>query len=82
MLYSISYDLRLPGQKYSDLTNTLKKWGARRILQSHWCIRRDNTTAEAIRDTLIDLIDSNDRLFVAEIDEWASFGIMFDPNKL
>ena len=84
MLYSISYDLRAPGRDYKTLTDELARLGAKRILQSHWVARRNNTTAEGLRDHFKRFIDSNDRLMVIEIGGtgWASWNIMADPNKM
>ena len=84
MLYSISYDLRSPGRDYKTLTDELARLGAKRILQSHWVARRNNTTAAGLRDHFQKLIDSNDRLMVIEIgsNSWASVNLMSNPNEM
>lgn len=80
-LYLLSYDL-CKEKDYQKLYDELKKYQAIRILESDWCFRRDNTTAVALRDHFEQYIDDDDRLFVAEIKDWASHNIMANPNNL
>ena len=82
MLYSVSYDLRKPGADYDSLYNALEGLGARRVLESEWVLRHDNTTASKLRDYLMQFIDQNDRLLVIAIQNWASFNTMTDINQV
>ena len=80
-LFGVSYDLRKPGQDYSSLTTALKNLGAKKILQSHWVLRSVRS-AEDLREHLKAFIDSNDRLFVDQISDWASFNTLATPKDL
>lgn len=64
MVYHISYDLRKPGKDYSSLHQAIKNIGS-------WCHPVESTwyvdtasSASAIRDTLIRVMDSSDGLIV------------------
>lgn len=74
--YLISYDLSNPGQRYSDLSKTIKqypKWA--KILESTWCICTEDS-AKKIRDNLESCIDKNDSIFVAKLSgEAAWYGL-------
>lgn len=84
MRYVISYDLLRPGRDYERLWAALRGLGAQRILQSQWVVRRNGTTAGAIRDNLQALIDANDRLLVTCLDSenWVSWNLMVNPNDV
>lgn len=63
----VTYDLRAPGRDYSTLMQAIKnypKWG--RVCESTWVIVTTDTCV-TVRDNLQRFIDSNDRLFVAEL---------------
>ena len=80
-LYFVSYDLRKPGQQYSRLWARLEAAGAQRALESLWVLRSPYNSV-AIREDLSRFIDSNDRIFVAEMvaSNWATYGSMIDVN--
>ena len=80
-LFSVSYDLREPGKDYPSLITELQRLGAKKILLSHWVLR-SSKSAEQLRDQLLSFIDDNDRLFVDQVSDWASFNAMVDPNKI
>lgn len=80
-LFGVSYDLPKPGQDYPSLTTALKNLGAKKILQSHWVLRSASTAVE-LREHLKPFIDSNDRLFVDQISEWASHKTLATPKDL
>lgn len=74
-LYLITYDLNKPEQHYNALYTAIKSTG-------HWCHGMQNTwfvksshTASAIRDHLKQHIDSNDKLFVAQVGDWGSMNM-------
>lgn len=72
MRYAISYDLRKPGRDYKTLWDELNRLGAKRMLKSHYVVRRINTSAKGMRDHLAKFIDANDGLLVIELDGAAS----------
>ena len=72
-LYYISYDLDKPGQDYSDLINRLKQLGAIRILKSDWLLGNDSTNPDQIANDLLRSLDANDRIFVGELHNNASW---------
>src|SRR5665213_1103208 len=73
--YLIRYDLDKPGQNYSGLITKLQGAGAIRVLKSQWALKTSLVPTQ-IRDALRPLIDSNDRLLIIEIADWASFNIL------
>jgi hypothetical protein len=67
-MFLVTYDLFRPGQDYTDLIEAIKQMG---ITWAHpqlsvWIVR-SNTTAAAIRDSLLRYLDSNDKLLVCEL---------------
>lgn len=82
MRYLVSYDVDTPGKDYQKLWNELERLGGKRVLLSEWIVRNDATPA-VMRDHFRQFIDANDRLLVSELtDNWASWNLMFDPNRL
>ncbi|WP_118131044.1 hypothetical protein [Pseudomonas abyssi] len=71
-VYCVTYDLKSPGQDYDSVHEYIKKFAYCKHLESFWLI--DTTkTAGTIRDELEALVDSNDTIFVARLQEaWAS----------
>ena len=66
-LYLISYDLvGKPESNYVHLTNQLRTWNARKVLQSQWLLINE-ASALAIVNALIALVPSPDRILVTEI---------------
>lgn len=84
MKYLISYDLSLPRREYELLYDTLEEMGAKRVLQSQWCVRKSNTTAKKLRAHFKKVIDSNDRLLIVPISGtgWAGRRLINDINSL
>jgi len=63
----ITYDLVSPGQDYDSLIAKIKSYNQRaRVTESCWLIATYDS-CEEIRDNLLSVMDSNDRLFVAEL---------------
>jgi hypothetical protein len=66
-VYLVGYDLRKPGQDYSDLLDAIKSYGTWwHHLDSTWIIETDQTPSQ-VRDYLSIYLDSNDELLVASI---------------
>jgi hypothetical protein len=65
-IYVISYDLKQPGRNYEPLWQALRNANAVRALESLWLVEV-NQTASQLREALSSFMDSNDRVFVAEI---------------
>lgn len=64
MIYSISYDLNRPGQKYADLIEAIKVSGAWwHYLQSTWLVDT-NLTAQQLFNRLRPHIDDNDIVLI------------------
>lgn len=64
---------QVTGQNYSDLYEAIKALGAwKHPLDSTWFVKTSKT-ATSIRDVLKARVDSNDKLFVAELGSWASW---------
>lgn len=64
MIYAINYDLKKPGQDYSNLYKAIESLGSSwHYLRSTWLV--DTTlTADAIRDRLAPHVDQNDRMLI------------------
>lgn len=79
----ITYDLCNPGKNYDDLYKYLKNLpNYACICESVW-FTTSSKTCSIIRDELSNLIDSNDRIFVAELTgNAAGCNIMCDPDYL
>ncbi len=80
-LYFISYDLTHPGQNNEKLIAAFQEQGAKRILYSVWGL---NTTLpmDEVRDWVLSLLDSDDRLLVCGFHEWAASNAMVDITQL
>lgn len=79
--YLITYDLRKPGQSYTNLWAALTRLAAKRSCESVWVIR-STYNAEAIRNYLKQYIDTNDRLLVTEMGGWASFNTITNISQI
>lgn len=73
--YLISYDLDKPGQNYGRLERALQEFGAVRVLFSQWVLKSKATAAQ-LRDHFQKSIDTNDRLLVTEVGDWASYNTL------
>ncbi len=73
MLNLITYDLRQPGRDYTSLYDAIKTYGIwAHPVESVWIVDAGQSPAE-IRDHLKSHVDSNDMLFVVQMDKnWAS----------
>jgi hypothetical protein len=79
----VGYDLNRPAQNYVGLIDALKAhdtWWHH--LDSTWLVRTQKTASQ-LRDELIQLIDANDELLVANVsgDMWASAGFEQRANE-
>lgn len=72
--YVINYDLRKPGRNYDDLYKTLNSYDNIHPMESCWIIKSFNSTSY-IRDHLKTKIDTNDKLFVSELNDLALFNL-------
>lgn len=63
----IDYDLRTPGRNYDELYVAIKAYAVwAHIAESTWFIKTDESCVQ-VRDKLLSVLDSNDRLFVGEL---------------
>lgn len=76
----ITYDLRDPGKDYTSLINKIKMYDYTKICESVWIISTSFDSKE-IRNTLLNCIDSNDRLFVAELTGQAAWHNCIDSAE-
>lgn len=69
----IEYDLQQPGKDYDALYSAIKGYDLwAHVTESTWFIKTDKTCAQ-VRDKLLELMDSNDRLFVGELSGTAAW---------
>ncbi len=69
----VTYDLRAPGRNYDDLYEMIKaysKWA--HLTESTWFISSPDS-CETIRNNLRSVMDSNDRIFVGELNGTAAW---------
>ena len=79
-LFGVSYDLVQPIRTYGPLIDTLQDIGAKRITESYWVVPGGGAgTAESLRDYLLNYLDGDDRIFVSEIVDWASYNTIMTP---
>ena len=75
MKYLITYDLNRPGQYYKTLFEAIESLGRWcHILQNTWVVKSSYTVVQT-RDHLSKFIDSNDKLFICGVDNWASYNM-------
>ena len=70
----INYDLRKPGRSYEPVYDYIKSHdGYAHPLESLWLVRTTKTAA-TIRDELMKLVDSNDKVATFDVtgDAWAT----------
>lgn len=70
----INYDLRKPGRDYQPVYDYIKSHdGHAKPLQSLWLVRTEKSAA-TIRDELMRLVDSNDKIATFDVtgDAWAT----------
>lgn len=79
----IEYDLRQPGRDYDALYEAIKSYGTwARITESTWFIKTEATCVQ-VRDKLLSVMDTNDRLFVGELSGAAAWhNIICDSDFL
>lgn len=79
----IEYDLRTPGRDYEALYSAIKSYGTwAHITESTWFIKTDRTCGQ-VRDHLLGVMDSNDRLFVGELTGAAAwYNVICDNDYL
>lgn len=77
--YFIIYDLRRQ-RDYQPLWAELARLGARRTLESTWCLERSGTTTAALRDHFRRFIDSDDGLLVVQASHWAGTELLANPS--
>lgn len=79
MVYLVAYDLKKPDRNYDDLISELKSFGTWwHQTGSVWVIVTSKTTAD-VRDYLRQFMDSNDKLFVVQIQKiWAAVDFSTD----
>ena len=73
MVYLITYDLNKTGQNYTDLYEVIKTLGPwAHYLDSTWFVDT-SYSSEQIRDKLLEVIDSNDSLFITKISSYSGW---------
>ena len=67
--FLVTYDLKIPGQNYSDLYDAIKSEGDwQHPLESIWAVKTGiSVSAGTLYERLRPLIDENDSLFIVEI---------------
>lgn len=79
----IEYDLQKPGRNYDALYAAIKSyehWA--RITESTWFIKTSASCVQ-VRDKLLQVMDTNDRLFVAELSGSAAwYNVICDDDYL
>lgn len=80
-IFIITYDLIAPDKDYQSLYDAIESYKEyTHPLESIWFVRTSSSSRD-IRDYLKSYLDSNDKLFVAKIDEWASRNLPDESTK-
>ena len=67
MVYIVSYDLSIPGQRYEDISALIRKEGSwARLGGSAYLIESEKSAVE-LRDTFKVMLDKNDKLYVGKV---------------
>lgn len=66
MFYLVTYDLNQSGQRYDDLISKIREYSCVHVMQSVWFIETPDS-AQKVYDKLSPYLDSNDFIFVEEI---------------
>lgn len=79
--FLITYDLKRPGQNYSDLYDAIKSEGDwQHPLESIWAVKTGTSvSAGTLYERLRPLIDENDSLFIVEITDQDRQGWLDEP---
>lgn len=67
--FLVNYDLVGKEEDYTELIAALKKDGAVKVLYSEWLVRNTGSAGDVAKRYLAHL-DSNDRLFVCDVNDW------------
>jgi hypothetical protein len=78
--YLITYDLRKE-RDYQPLFDALAALRAVKILDSLWCVSSLAASPAGLRDHFRQFIHADDGLFVASMDEWASWSVLRTPDQ-
>ncbi|MDL2141766.1 hypothetical protein QQY79_04485 [Flavobacterium tructae] len=81
VLYFLSYDL-IKTKDYQKIYDELAKFKAKRVLESVWCFKYEESKSGELRDYFAKFIDADDRLLVIQSNGWGSRNLLFDPNKI
>ena len=79
-LFLICYDLRFQ-RSYLPLWNELERLGASRAGLSDWWLEISGVTAEGLRNHLARFIDSDDRVLVVLVADWAGLRLEHAPSN-
>lgn len=78
--YLICCDLRKE-RDYQPFFKELTALRAVRILESLWCVSSLGSSPAGLRNHFRQFIDADDGLFVASMDEWASWSVLRTPDQ-
>lgn len=73
--YIASYDL-IKRKDYQTLWTELERLGGKHVLESVWYLDVTSVTAKVLRDHLLQFVDSDDRLFVCVLGDFASWNAL------
>lgn len=77
----IEYDLCAPGKNYDELYDAIRSYGVwAHVTKSTWFIKTTDSCI-AVRDKLLKHMDSNDRIFVAELTGSAAWQNVICDNQ-
>lgn len=66
-LYSISYDLNNPGQKYENIYSVIRSFGGyNHIMESTWLVST-SLSASQVLDRFTSYLDNNDKMFISKV---------------
>jgi len=79
--YIVTYDLNIPGQKYTCIEQKMERYGTKwKFQQSVWIVETPDK-AQDIRDHIKPCLDTNDKLFVGKLSGEAAWSGYSDKGN-
>jgi len=81
--YFVDYDLKKKLEHdYTKLYAALKSFGAVRLLESSWALKRNGTSCRMIYDHLKPFTHRDDALSVSKVEDWVMINTLAMPTDI
>lgn len=84
MRYLVNYEPKDPALGGQRVYAHLATLNAQHVLASQWVLRQPDTSAHALRDDFLEVLDDEDRLVVVCLDhpDWATYQAGYEINQI